>query len=318
MTAQTCWRGRWLALSLAAVLLAGCGSTEKPATTRLTSASTCEAWNHASQGEQQTYIAHALHQPVEGHGHYTLGTEQSFLNRWLSDGCKTATDAGNAGSTQLSAIATAEDAEKTANGEPISTPSTTPSTATTARAPATPAPEGKLAFSQTGHTEQGDVVHVEGRFGSILPPGESDVDQTALESCPGVDGRELVRRLDMTVTILSGLSGDVRIGGFEPQPNDEIKEHFVLDFVTDGSEGAGCQPTVGGANGGLVDLGTLQPHVPAQLLVWIVLPDAITPKHPHPSAGQLASEEWLIGYPLVLVNNATALKGGGHLSVTER
>jgi hypothetical protein len=292
-----------LALGTAA-LLAGCGTTT-PATTRLTATSTCDAWNHASPGEQQVYIAHAVHQPIEGYGHYTLGSEQSFMNRWLSGGCKTATEAGNAETTRLDDIASAEDAEKEVNGEPAEPTGTSTQTPTTAATtPATPRaapdPNSAPAFSLEGETEHGDKLKLEGRFGPVLAASASDVDQTVLSECPNYDERELVVRLDLTTTLESGLSGTVAIAGFIPQIGDV---YHLVDLVYDYTEGPSCVLD-NVENESVIDLGTLQPHEPHDFTMWVVLLDAITPRHPHPSVNTLSHQHWIIGEPSAAVNNA--------------
>lgn len=197
--------------------------------------------------------------------------------------------------------------------------STPVSTQTTDKA--TPNPNKAPAFSISGHTEHGDEVHVEGRFGPILPPSESDVDQTALKSCPDADdGRELVRRLDITTTITSSLPGEVRVGSFVARLEEEESQsaHILLDYVLDSPEASGCYRDSGeNEGGGIVNLGTLQPHEPHRFTMWVVLPDAITPSDLHPSAKKLASEGWYMGYPTVSVNSASALQGDGNMSVVE-
>ncbi len=190
-------------------------------------------------------------------------------------------------------------------------------TATVSRA--APNPHSKPAFVRTGHTEQGDSVRIEGHFGPILPPSESDVDQTMLRSCPDAgDGRELVRRLDISLTLTSSLSGEVRLSFF-PVAVDEQSEqaHFILDFVLNSPGSTGCYRDLAeGEGGGVVDLGSVPPGVTRRVSTWIVLPDAITPNNPEPTAKELANQEWYFGYPAVSVNGALASTGGGTLEVT--
>lgn len=196
----------------------------------------------------------------------------------------------------------------------------TTSTTTPTTDQAAPSLKGQPAFSLNGHTEHGDTIHIEGRFGPILPPSESDVDQTALQGClDAADGRELVRRLDIAATITSSLPGEVRIGGFVVQATEENQHaHLLLDYVLNNPDGAACYRDTGEEGStGLVNLGTLQPGNAGHLTVWVVLPDAITPSNPDPSAKQLAHEEWYIGYPAVSVNGAPANTKGGELSVTQ-
>jgi hypothetical protein len=185
--------------------------------------------------------------------------------------------------------------------------------------PATPtAPKTKPAFIRDGHTEHGDKIHVEGRFGPILPPGESDVDQSALQSCPETNGRELVRRLDLTFAITSGLSGDVRVVPPVVSVNEEegAENPRNLNFVVAAPEGTSCHKGLGEETGFMIDLGTIQPSERRSLSVWAVMIDAITPTDPHPSLAKLKAQEWLMTYPQVLVNGALAI-GGGTVWVTE-
>ncbi len=195
---------------------------------------------------------------------------------------------------------------------PTSAPNATSPAATGAASSAT----GKAASASSGPpdfvlnetTQSGDKLKIEGRFGPLLPAGESDVDQSALGECPGVDGRELITRLDMTATIESGLSASVMLINFSPSPATR-----PVDFVIDSSEGATCST---GGNDALgeeseeearsPDLGTLQPHKPHDLTVWVILTDAITPNDPHPTTATLAHQQWLI-HPLeAKVDNSRA------------
>jgi hypothetical protein len=189
--------------------------------------------------------------------------------------------------------------------------------ATTTQPAVSPAPTTTPAFSLNGHTYHGDTIHLSGRWGPILPPSESDVDPTALSQCPDVDGRELIRKLTITATITSGLSADVTIEGFPVVPYEEPPHtHGLLDFVIDEPGGASCHRNTTEAAAS-VNLGTLQPHTPAELSVWVVLPDAITPRDPHPSAKTLAHETWLLGSPSVIVDGEAAISGEPYLSVTK-
>jgi hypothetical protein len=183
-----------------------------------------------------------------------------------------------------------------------------------------PNPQVKPAFSFSGKTEHGDTVRLEGRFGPILPPDESDVDQEALAGCPESDGRDLVRQLDLTITITSSLSGDVQVVAPTVALNDEegAEEIRKLDFIMSGPEGAVCSKGLGNTEGGyMVDLGSLQPHERSTLPVWVVLIDAITPAEPHPSLKRLQTQEWLMTNPTVRVDGVDAISGGS-LSATKR
>jgi hypothetical protein len=301
-------------LSTASLLLiSGCGSAASSSTTAAASLSTCAQWNSADRASQQAYVAHALGQHVEAHGHYEFASAQQFLDGWLSKGCHAAAHVGDAATTLLSSLGSPAAAEAASHGEVAPTTATTTPPATTV---ATATPPTTPAFSLHGHTEHGDAIRLIGRWGPILDRGETDLEPAALRQCPDTDGRELVRKLELTVSITSGLSGDVRLGGFAVQVTEENQhDHLLLDYVLAGPEGTNCYRDTT-ESGGFVDLGTLQPHVPSHVNVWVVLLDAITPRDPHPSAAKLAHEEWGIGYPAVSVNGASAITGGGELLVT--
>jgi hypothetical protein len=173
-----------------------------------------------------------------------------------------------------------------------SDPTTTPTTSSTT---ADTAPTGASSFVVQGSTGDGDKVKVEGRFGSPLPPSESDVDQTALSECtpPAPDGRELVVRLDLSVTLESSLAGEVTVA---TTPIVGPLVSFVMGF----REGARCE---GGEPQNVeANFGTMQPGQSVSFTMWVVLPDAITPADPHPSEHALAARGWLMGVPTPLVN----------------
>jgi hypothetical protein len=311
-------------LALATVVLAGCGSSSSTAV-RLTSASTCAQWNSAGLTAQRAYVSRALGQPIEeGNRGGAFGSSQWFLNGWLTTGCKTAAHSGSATTTQLGSVATTQEAVEASNGKPPHAPPTSSPTARppTATAPppdkAAPNPKGPVAFSRNGRTEHGDEIHVVGHFGPILPPDESDVDQSVLDSCAETNGRELVRRLDLSLTITSGLAGDVQVAPPMVSVNEEegAEEIRNLNFVVAGPEGTSCHKGLGEETGFTVDLGTLQPHQTRTLSVWVALINAITPADPHPSLKKLRSQEWAMTEPAVTVDGALAISGGG-VSVTE-
>ena len=159
---------------------------------------------------------------------------------------------------------------------------------------AAPSLHGPPDFILNESAQSGDKLKLEGRFGPLLPAGESDVDQNVLAGCSGVDGRELITRLDLTATIESGLSAHVTLANLAPSA---VTPH--VDFVIDNAEGSTCSS--GDANSEEAaeeaanpDLGTLQPHEPHHFTMWVVLTDAITPNNPHPSTATLAHEQWLI------------------------
>lgn len=179
----------------------------------------------------------------------------------------------------------------------VNTPTQTdPATApTTSSTTADSSPAGAPSFVVQGTTSDGDKVKVEGRFGSPLRPSESDVDQTALSECtpPAPDGRELVVRLDLSVTLESSLAGEVTLS---TSPIVGPLVSFVMGF----KEGARCE---GGEPKNVeANFGSVQPGQSVNFTMWVVLPDAITPADPHPSERALAARGWLMGVPLPLVN----------------
>jgi hypothetical protein len=200
---------------------------------------------------------------------------------------------------------------------PAPTTATSPA-ATTATTPAVdkaaPIPHSPPDFILNETTRSGDKLKLEGRFGLPLPVDESDVDKNALGECPGFDGRELITRLDVTATIESGLPARVMLVNFSTS-----SVTGELAFVTDNSEGASCSS---GGNDAIgeeseeearsPDLGTLQPHEPHNVTIWVVLGDAITPNDPHPTAAALAHEQWLM-HPLeAKVDNSRAGIANAH------
>ncbi len=173
-----------------------------------------------------------------------------------------------------------------------SDPTTAPTTSST---PADAAPVGAPSFVVLGATQDGDKVKVEGTFGSPLRPSESDVDQTALSECtpPAPDGRELVVRLALSVTLESSLAGEVTLS---TTPIVGPLVSFVMGF----KEGARCE---GGEPKNVeANFGRVQPGQSVSFTMWVILPDAITPNDSHPTEKALAAESWLMGVPMPLVN----------------
>jgi hypothetical protein len=178
--------------------------------------------------------------------------------------------------------------------------------------------KGRPAFVRDEHTAHGDTIHLEGRLGPLLPPSESDVNQAVLQSCPQTDGRELVRRVDFTFAITSGLAGEVRLTPPFVSVNEEegAEEIHNLNFVVADPEGTTCRKGLGEAAGFVIDFGVMQPNERRTLSVWAVLIDAITPADPNPSRAKLKAQEWLMTYPQIAVAGTPAI-GGGVIWVTE-
>lgn len=212
------------------------------------------------------------------------------------------------GSTSPSPPASAPPASQTppTSTEVSSSETTTSTTNSSANPTAAPDDSGPPAFVTEGSTENGDKLHIEGRFGAILPASESDVDQTVLSECPQYDGRELVTRLDLTTTLESSLSGTVNLVGFVP-PLGEVSH--LIDYVLGFSEGPTCE-LVTEESGISINLGRLQPHESHNFTMWVVLLDAITPNDPHPSVQTLAHQNWIMGAPEATVDGASVRLSG--------
>ena len=185
-----------------------------------------------------------------------------------------------------------------------------PGVAETGPTPSTPAPEtsstsaaepntsGAPDFLVTSTTQEGDKVKVDGWFGPPLPASESDVDQTALSGCPppAPDGRAVVVRLDLTTTLESSLAAEVELAtSFAQGPR---RVNFVIGL----SQGASCE--LGEPGNTNASLGTLQSQESSNFTIWVVLPDAITPDNPQPTAQTLGAEGWFMTAPEPSVNGS--------------
>lgn len=159
---------------------------------------------------------------------------------------------------------------------------------TTSNSAAEPSSSGPPSFVVNATTQTGDRVKVEGRFGPALPASESDVDQTALSECPSPasDGRAIVVRLDLATTLKSSLSGEVALEAAH------VDSKGIVNFVLGFSEGAHC--VTGEANEASIKLGTMQPGQSVNFTMWVVLPNAITPEVPQPTAKELGEKDWLM------------------------
>lgn len=172
----------------------------------------------------------------------------------------------------------------------VTTPATTASTGTTTAAPSDPSASGPPNFVVRATTEQGDRVKVEGWFGPALTAQESDVEGSALSGCPepANDGRAMVVKLEMAITLESSLSGKV---GFS---TGNVAGTLMAFVMGDGS-GANCGN--GEPSATTAEVGTMQPHETQHYTMWLVLPNAITPSDPHPSEQTLGREHWLMLVP---------------------
>lgn len=202
------------------------------------------------------------------------------------------TGCGSASTTRTIAVTVPAPPVPTSTTSATSPAATT--TTTSAEDKAAPSSNGPPDFILNERTQSGDKLKLEGRFGPLLPASGSDVDQNALGGCSGVDGRELITRLDLTATIESSLSAHVTLANLSPSAVTPR-----VDFVIDNAEGATCSSGDASSEEAAEEaanpnLGTLQPHEPHHFTMWVVLPDAITPDDPHPSTATLAHEQWLI------------------------
>lgn len=189
---------------------------------------------------------------------------------------------------------------------PTSTTSATSPTATAAPAPAADkaAPNSNAPPDFVLHeaTDEGDKLKLEGRFGPVLPPTESDVNQETLSECPGAIGRELVTRLDVTVTLESNLSANVALD------LPEFPEYAQqTDVAVEDSEGPSCSSGgTGSVERAFAANWRLQPHESQTVTMWFLLLRAVTPNKPDPTASRLAHELWLLEPPGAVVDNAPA------------
>ncbi len=177
-----------------------------------------------------------------------------------------------------------------------------PATSTSA---ATPNTSGSPSFVVNATTQDGDKVKIEGWFGSPLPAGESDIDQTAFSECPppATDGRAIVVHLDLATTLETSLSGEVELNTGSAVAG--------TDYVMGYGSGAQCESEAEGTG---AKLGTLQPHQSTDFTMWLVSVNAITPNDQHPSEKVLGARDWVMELPQVTVDGSSSLDG--HLSAT--
>lgn len=180
--------------------------------------------------------------------------------------------------------------------KPIAT--TTPatvSTAATSTPAADPSSSGPVSFVVRATTEQGDRVKMEGWFGPALTTQESDVEGSALSECPepANDGRAMVVKLEMAITLESSLSGKVGFSTGNVAGGSTTQQ--VMAFVMGNGSRASCGNGEPSATTG--EVGTMQPHETQHYTMWLVLPNAITPADPHPSEQTLGHEHWLMLVP---------------------
>jgi hypothetical protein len=82
----------------------------------------------------------------------------------------------------------------------------------------------------------------------------------------------------------------------------------VLDYAVAGEDPSCVLDN--GESGPAINFGTLQPHVPHSLPMWVVLVDALTPTDPHPSTHTLADQNWIMGLPDASVDGASVSWAG--------
>jgi hypothetical protein len=173
----------------------------------------------------------------------------------------------------------------------------------------TPAPSsGVASFSSPDFVisikgSGGDRAQVLGHFGRATTLGGSDADQEALASCSGAaNSRAMVVRLDLRTTITSSLAAHVELSGFN---RDAAYPTYSMQFLMNYTDGPEC------GDGGLsqvVDLGELEPSVPHDFTLWVLLEDAISPNDPSPSAATLGGHA-LMRIPTVLLGGNTYTYG---------
>ncbi|HUC86884.1 MAG TPA: hypothetical protein VMR75_00960 [Candidatus Saccharimonadales bacterium] len=179
--------------------------------------------------------------------------------------------------------------------EPSSQPETTTTQTTTTPtttniATGAPDPHSSPAFVIKASTQQGDKVRIEGRFGKVLQPAESDVDQAALGECTEVSGRELVVQLDLVATLESSLQTTASLE-FEPSRTG------VNDYLVEHDGALTCKADV---DNPAVEFGNLQPGQSSDATTWVILPRMISPNDPHPSPQQIGQQS-VLEPPLVKI-----------------
>jgi hypothetical protein len=175
------------------------------------------------------------------------------------------------------------------------TTSAAPRAATTTTPPPPPTPDFTIAAKNSG----GDRVLVAGSFGPPVAQTRSDADQSALKEClTASDGRALVVRMDLEITVQSGLPTDVGLSNFG-------FDGGLISFLMGYSAGADCQ------QGNTVSF-HLAPHQPAHFTIWLVLGDAITANNPSPTEKDLTNK-YMATVPSIDLseNNTGKMRMGG-------
>jgi hypothetical protein len=167
-------------------------------------------------------------------------------------------------------------------------------------------------WSGSYDTHEGDKLLVKAWLGPALPWRESDFDQTTLSTCPAWREREMVAEIVFSVKVLSTLPINVTLGQFAAPQGVNTTDEVPFIITEDASATVfTCSLDSPYASEGSESLGLVRPGEEAKALLWIVLPNVITPRDPRPTVRSIAGR-YSIGQPTITVNGspATGRSGG--------
>jgi hypothetical protein len=184
-----------------------------------------------------------------------------------------------------------------------STPSTESPGATTAQTQETTSesspPTEVPALTIRAEASDGDTVLITGHLSEPVPQAQSDAEPSGLSECLGTnDQRALIVKLTLEVTVESTLAADVSLSDFQTAG---ISTGNPLSYLMGYSTGESCAP------GNEVTLRQVQPSAPSNFTIWLVLPDAVTPNEPEPTAQSL-SGRYMTAMPTVSINEKPVIE----------
>ncbi len=190
-------------------------------------------------------------------------------------------------------------------------PAQPPATSTPSVTSPSPPPSGPPEFVEEATSSKGDSARIEGHFGLPETQSESGVSQETLSECPqpSSNSRELIVRLDLTVTLESSLSAIVDVAPSHAQGSTPTDA--VMGYI----EGNSCRELSGQAAN--IEFKSLQPHgSPSHFTMWIALPEVISPADPHPSEKTLGEGGWLMEIPVTIEGSPVFAGAGGKVTLT--
>jgi hypothetical protein len=187
-----------------------------------------------------------------------------------------------------------------ATGQPENSASTSEAVPTqTATTPETVS-SGEPDLTIRAEASDGDTVLITGHLSEPIPQAQSDAEPSGLSECLGSnDQRALIVKLTLEVTVESSLATDVGLSNFQTA---EHSTGTPMSYLMGYSTGESCEP------GNDVTLRQIQPHATSDFTIWLLLPDAITPDEPEPTA-QALSGRYMMIVPVVSINENPI---GGH------